>query len=60
MDVEKKGVRDSRILLQHREARDNPFGWEAYMVVCAFSADGHRIRFTQHPFEEGQHGEGKG
>jgi hypothetical protein len=48
---------------RHREkvaqARANPFGWKAYVVVCAFSADGHRIRFTQHPFEEGQHGEGK-
>lgn len=49
---------------RHREkvaqARDNPFGWEAYVVVCAFSADGHRIRFTRHPFEEVHHGEGKG
>lgn len=49
---------------RHREkvaqARDNPFGWEAYVVVCAFSADRHRIRFTRHPFEEAQHGEGKG
>jgi len=26
------------------QARDNPFGWDAYMVVCAFSAEGHRIR----------------
>src|SRR5262249_19936457 len=34
------------------QARSNPFGWEAYVVVCAFSADGHRIRFTRHPFEE--------
>lgn len=49
---------------RHREkvaqARDNPFRWEAYVVVCAFSADGHRIRFTRHPFEEVQHGQGKG
>ncbi len=45
---------------RHREkiaqARDNPFGWEAYVVVCAFSADGHRIRFTRHPIEEAQRG----
>jgi hypothetical protein len=49
---------------RHREkvaqARDNPFGWEAYVVVCAFSAGGHRVRFTRHPFEEVQHAEGKG
>jgi hypothetical protein len=49
---------------RHREkvaqARGNPFGWEAYVVICAFSTGGHRIRFTRHPFEEIQHGEGKG
>jgi hypothetical protein len=49
---------------RHREkvaqALDNPFGWEAYVVVCAFSPGGHRIRFTRHPLEEAQHGEGKG
>lgn len=49
---------------RHREkvaqARDNPFGWEAYVVVCAFSVGGHRIRFTRHPFEETPHGEGQG
>lgn len=46
---------------RHREkvaqARGNPFGWEAYVVVCAFSADGHRIRFTRHPIEEAPHGQ---
>jgi hypothetical protein len=42
------------------QARANPFGWEAYVVVCAFSAEGHRIRFTRHPFEETPHGEGEG
>jgi hypothetical protein len=49
---------------RHREkvaqARDNPFGWDAYVVVCAFSAEGHRIRFTGHPIEEAEHGEGEG
>ena len=48
---------------RHREkvtqARENPFGWDAYVVVCAFSAGGHRIRFTRHPFEEAQHGKGE-
>jgi hypothetical protein len=46
---------------RHREkivqARDNPFGWDAYVVVCAFSAGGHRIRFTGHPYEEATHGD---
>ena len=49
---------------RHREkvaqARDNPFGWDAYVIVCAFSAGGHRIRFTRHPVEEAEHGEGEG
>jgi hypothetical protein len=49
---------------RHREkvaqAQADPFGWEAYVVVCAFSADGHRVRFTRHRVEEAQHGEGKG
>ncbi len=49
---------------RHREkvaqARSNPFAWEAYVVVCAFSVAGHRIRFTRHPFEATSHGEDKG
>ena len=40
------------------QARDNPFGWEAYVVVCAFSSVGHRIRFSKHPLQEAEHGEG--
>ena len=40
------------------QARDNPFGWGAYVVVCGFSAGGHRIRFTRHAFEEAKRGEG--
>ena len=42
------------------QARGNPFGWEAYVVVCAFSAKGHRIRFSRHPVEEAFYGESKG
>jgi hypothetical protein len=46
---------------RHREkvtqARDNPFGWEAYVDVCAFSGRGHRIRFSRHPVEEAERGE---
>ena len=34
------------------QARENPFGWDAYVVVCAFSATGHRIRFSKHLIEE--------
>ncbi len=49
---------------RHREkveqARDNPFGWDAYVIVCAFSSTGHRIRFSKHPPAEATHGEGEG
>jgi hypothetical protein len=49
---------------RHREkvaqAQGNPFGWEAYVVVCAFSAAGHRIRFTRHAVKETRGGEDKG
>jgi hypothetical protein len=49
---------------RHREkvaqARNNPFGWAAYVVVCAFSPAGHRIRFSQHPFPETENGESTG
>jgi len=47
---------------RHREkvaqAQDNPFGWDAYVVVCAFVPEGHRIRFGKHRIEEAEHGEG--
>jgi hypothetical protein len=37
---------------RHREkvvqALDNTYGWGACVVVCAFSAKGHRIRISQH------------
>jgi hypothetical protein len=46
---------------RHREkvaqARDNPFGWDAYVVVCAFSVAGHSIRVSKHPVEEVEDGE---
>src|SRR5260370_27100365 len=49
---------------RHREkvaqARDNPFGWDAYVVVCAFSAAGHRIRFSKHSIKEAENGESEG
>jgi len=49
---------------RHREkvaqALANPFGWDAYVVVCAFSAKGHRIRFSGHHLEEAACGETEG
>jgi hypothetical protein len=37
---------------RHREkvaqALGNPFGWGAVVVVCSFSARGHRIRMSRH------------
>jgi hypothetical protein len=37
---------------RHREktaqALANPFGWDACVVVCAFSSEGHRIRFSRY------------
>jgi hypothetical protein len=35
------------------QARDNPFGWDAYVVVCAFSHAGHHIRFSKHALPGG-------
>ncbi len=36
----------------HREkvaqALANPFGWNAYVAICAFSGQGHRILFSKH------------
>jgi hypothetical protein len=40
---------------RHREkieqALANPFGWDAYVVVCAFRAEGHRVCFSGHRWE---------
>ena len=35
------------------QALANPLGWDAYIVVCAFSASGHRLRFSYHRKESG-------
>lgn len=44
---------------RHREkvvqALANPFGWDTYVVVCAFSVRGHRIRFSRHRRQETDH-----
>jgi len=56
--LEISGTEDaSELGRRHREkvaqARDNTYGWSACVVVCAFSAKGHRIRVSQHgPPEE--------
>jgi len=43
---------------RHREkvaqARDNPFGWDACVAVCAFSAVRHRVRFSRHSMKEAE------
>ena len=45
---------------RHREkvaqALANPLSWDAYVVVCAFSDKGHRIRFSHHPSKEAEIG----
>jgi hypothetical protein len=49
---------------RHREkiaqARENPFGWDACVAVCSFSAAGHRVRFSKHSIKESERGESKG
>ena len=46
----------SELTRRHREkveqALDNPFGLDAYVVVCAFSSFGNLIRFSYHPWME--------
>ena len=48
---------------RHREkiaqARDNPFGWDAYVIICGFSATRHRILISKHSLKEAEHGKGK-
>lgn len=46
----------SELARRHREkvvqALANPLGLDAYIIVCAFSAKGHRIRFSYYRFLE--------
>ena len=46
----------SELARRHREkiaqALANPLGLDAYIVVCVFSEDGHRIRFSYHRWKE--------
>jgi hypothetical protein len=51
--------RDSEFERRHRDkasqALANPLGWDAFVIVCAFSQEGHRIRFSFHRNEEIHH-----
>jgi hypothetical protein len=51
--LEVSGTEDiSELGHRHREkvgqALDNTYGWGAYVIVCGFSAKGHRIRVSRH------------
>ena len=47
---------DWQIRRRHREkveqALANPFGWDAYVIVCAFSEKRHRVCFSYHRAKE--------
>lgn len=49
----------SELARRHREkiaqALENPFGSDAYVVVCAFSTFGHLIQFSHHRWLEEIH-----
>lgn len=49
----------SELTRRHQEkvvqALENPFGFDAYVVVCSFSTSGHRILFSYHPWEDSPH-----
>ena len=51
--------RDSELERRHREkvnqALANPLRWDAFVVVCAFSHNEHRIRFSFHRNEDSSH-----
>jgi hypothetical protein len=37
------------------QALANPFGWDAYVIVCAFGVSGHRVLLSGHRWEESPH-----
>jgi hypothetical protein len=37
------------------QALTNPFGWDAYVIVCAFSAERHAVSFSGHRWKESPH-----
>jgi hypothetical protein len=42
------------------QALRNPLSWDAYVVVCAFSSQGHRICISFHTVEEPANAETRG
>lgn len=50
----------SELSRRHREKVEqvltSPFAWDAWVIVCAFSDQGHRIRISGHDREEHLHG----
>jgi hypothetical protein len=42
------------------QALRNPYGWDAYVIVCGFAAPEHRIRFSAHALEEFARAEDEG
>jgi hypothetical protein len=54
----------SELARRHRQkiaqASLNPLGWGAYVIVCAFSSAGHRIRFSSHRVKETANEEANG
>lgn len=50
----------SELTRRHREktaqALDNPLNLDAYVVVCGFSRESHRIRFSYHRQQHGREG----
>jgi hypothetical protein len=42
------------------QASLNPLGWDSYVIVCAFSSVGHRIRFSFHRVKEAANEEASG
>ena len=57
--LRKKLWHNSEPTRRHREkvaqALENPFGLDAYVVVCAFSTFGYSIRFSYHRWLEETH-----
>ena len=56
LDLRKKLCQNSELTRRHQEkvvqALENPFGFNAYVVVCAFSPIVHLIQFSYQRWEE--------
>lgn len=38
-----------------KQAMENPLGWDAYVVVCAFADEGHQVRVSRHEAKGAPH-----